>query len=133
MRIVNDANVMMMSGTTVVTALVDNEVGRLVEALIEAGGVDTRHVCWRPFDGVGASARVGLNFTERGFGLRPARTVYDRANAAAASLRPGDVDGTRVCADGVRWLHAGGSSPPCPPPHPTCCSRRSVRPRPPVR
>ena len=94
--------------TAVVTALVDNEVGRLVEALIDAGGVDTRHVCWRPYDGVGATVRVGLNFTERGFGVRGAVGVYDRGHTAAASLRPGDVDWTASAQDGVRWLHTGG-------------------------
>ena len=81
--------------TAVVTALVDNDVGRLVESLMEAGGVDTSHVCWRPFDGVGAATRIGLNFTERGFGLRPARTVYDRGNSAAAS------HGSRRCRLGA--------------------------------
>ena len=95
--------------TAAVTALVDNDVGRLVETLMQAGGVDTRHVSWRPFDGVGNESRVGLNFTERGFGLRAARTVYDRGHTAVAALRPGDVDWRRIFDDeGVRWLHTGG-------------------------
>jgi 2-dehydro-3-deoxygluconokinase len=95
--------------TAAITALVDNDVGRLVETLMQAGGVDTRHVCWQRFDGFGNDARVGLNFTERGFGLRPARTVYDRGHTAAAAMRPGDVDWTRIFGDeGVRWLHTGG-------------------------
>jgi len=93
----------------VVTALVDNDVGRLVETLMEAGGVDTSHVCWQRFDGFGNASRVGLNFTERGFGLRPARTVYDRGHTAAAAMQPGDVDWRRLFdAEGVRWLHTGG-------------------------
>ena len=95
--------------TAAVTALVDNDVGRLVESLMQAGGVDTRHVCWHRFDGFGGTSRVGLNFTERGFGLRPARTVYDRGHTAAAAMRPGDVDWPRLFGDeGVRWLHTGG-------------------------
>ena len=95
--------------TATVTALVDNDVGRLVESLMQAGGVDTRHVCWQRFDGFGNEARVGLNFTERGFGLRPGRTVYDRGHTAAAAMRPGDIDWTRLFGEeGVRWLHTGG-------------------------
>ncbi len=95
--------------TAIVTALVDNDVGRLVESLMQAGGVDTRHVCWHRFDGLGRTARVGLNFTERGFGLRPARTIYDRGHTAAAAMRPGEVDWARIFGDeGVRWLHTGG-------------------------
>src|SRR5688572_21392797 len=56
----------------VVTALVDNPVGRLVQDLIFQGGVDTSHLLWVKDDGVGRSARNGLNFVERGFGVRAA-------------------------------------------------------------
>src|SRR5664279_5326877 len=48
--------------TGVVTALADNEVGRLVEDLILTGGVDTSFLRWVPYDGVGRSVRNGLNF-----------------------------------------------------------------------
>lgn len=95
--------------TAVVTSLVDNEVGHLVEDLMMAGGVDLRYVKWLDHDGVGASARVGLNFTEKGFGIRPARGVSDRAHSAASQLAPGDVDWERLFVrDGVRWFHTGG-------------------------
>jgi 2-dehydro-3-deoxygluconokinase len=95
--------------TAVVTALVDNEVGHLVEDLMMTGGVDLRYVTWVPHDGVGRDARVGLNFTEKGFGIRPALGVSDRANTAVSQLRPGDVDWDRIFgAEGVRWLHTGG-------------------------
>ena len=95
--------------TTAVTALVDNEVGRLVEELMLAGGVDLSHVRWVGFDGVGREARVGLNFTEKGFGIRPARGCYDRGHTAIAQLRPGEVDWERIFADeGARWFHTGG-------------------------
>jgi len=95
--------------TSVVTALVDNEVGRLAEELILAGGVDTRHIVWRPFDGVGRDARVGLNFTERGYGPRPARSTYDRGHSAAAQLAPGEIEWDHLFGtEGVRWLHTGG-------------------------
>jgi 2-dehydro-3-deoxygluconokinase len=93
----------------VVTGLVDNEVGALVRNLVRHGGVDTGLIRWTPFDGVGAAARNGLNFTERGYGRRPAFGEYDRANSATAQLRPGDVDWADLFGRrGVRWLHTGG-------------------------
>src|SRR4051812_43529659 len=95
--------------TAVVTALVDNEVGRLVEDLMLQGGVDVSHVRWAPFDGIGREARNGLNFTERGFGVRGAIGVSDRGWSAAAQLRPGDVDWEHLFGQiGVRCLHTGG-------------------------
>lgn len=95
--------------TAVVTALVDNEVGRLVEDCILTGGVDTAHIRWVPSDGVGRSARNGLNFTERGFGVRGAVGVSDRGHTAASQLAPEDVDWDDLFGrQGVRWLHTGG-------------------------
>jgi 2-dehydro-3-deoxygluconokinase len=95
--------------TAVVTALVENEVGRLVEDLILTGGVDTSLIKWVPDDGIGRTARNGLNFTERGFGVRGAVGCSDRGNTAAAQLRAGDVDWDDVFGrQGVRWFHTGG-------------------------
>ncbi|HSO48964.1 MAG TPA: sugar kinase, partial [Acidimicrobiia bacterium] len=95
--------------TAVVTALVDSEIGHLVEDLMMTGGVDLRHVKWVPHDGVGHESRVGLNFTEKGFGIRAALGVSDRANTAVSKLKPGDVDWNRIFGEeGVRWLHTGG-------------------------
>jgi 2-dehydro-3-deoxygluconokinase len=95
--------------TTVVTAAVDNEVGRLLEDLMLQGGVDLSHVKWLPFDGIGRAARIGLNFTERGFGARAAVGCSDRAYSAASQLKPGDVDWKQLFeAEGVRWFHCGG-------------------------
>jgi len=95
--------------TAVVTSLVDNPVGRLVEDLVLTGGVDTSHVIWVPFDGVGRSVRNGLNFTERGFGIRGAIGCSDRGHTAASQLRPGQVDWDALFGDeGARWLHCGG-------------------------
>lgn len=93
----------------VLTALVDNEVGHLVENMILAGGVDTRHIVWRASDGIGRTVRNGLNFTERGFGVRGAVGVSDRGNTAASQLCPDDVDWDHLFGElGVRWLHTGG-------------------------
>nr|MDQ6948208.1 sugar kinase [Actinomycetota bacterium] len=95
--------------TAIVTALADNEIGHLIEELILAGGVDASMVRWVPYDGIGRTVRNGLNFTERGFGVRGAVGVSDRGNTAASQLAPADVDWDRLFGDdGVRWLHTGG-------------------------
>jgi 2-dehydro-3-deoxygluconokinase len=95
--------------TTIVTALADNPIGRLVEDLMLQGGVDVSHVRWAPYDGVGRSVRNGLNFTERGFGLRGAVGVSDRGHTAASQLRPGEIDWDAIFGqDGARWFHTGG-------------------------
>ena len=95
--------------TGIVTALADNEVGRLIEDLISQGGVDRTYLRWTPYDGLGRSARNGLNFTERGFGVRGALGVSDRGHSAASQLRIEDVDWEHLFGtDGVRWFHTGG-------------------------
>jgi 2-dehydro-3-deoxygluconokinase len=95
--------------TAVVTALADNPVGRLVQDLIYQGGVDQSHLKWVPYDGVGRAVRNGLNFTERGFGLRAALGCSDRGHTAASQLKPGDVDWEQVFGrEGARWFHCGG-------------------------
>jgi 2-dehydro-3-deoxygluconokinase len=95
--------------TAIVTAFADNPVGRLLEDLILQGGVDQTYVSWHPYDGVGRGIRNGLNFVERGFGVRAALGCSDRGNSAAAAMRPGDVDWDVVFGlDGVRWFHCGG-------------------------
>ncbi|MGD9155435.1 MAG: sugar kinase, partial [Bacillota bacterium] len=93
----------------VVTAFADNEVGRLVEDFIMQGGVDTSLIKWVPYDGIGRTVRNGLNFTERGFGVRGAVGVSDRANTAASQLKKGDIDWEYIFGKlGSRWLHTGG-------------------------
>ncbi len=95
--------------TGVVTALADNEIGRLVEDFMLQGGVDTSLVKWVKYDGTGRSVRNGLNFTERGFGIRGAVGVSDRGNTAASQLKVGDIDWEYIFGTlGVRWLHTGG-------------------------
>lgn len=95
--------------TGVVTAFADNEIGRLIEDFILQGGVDTTYVQWVPYDGVGRTVRNGLNFTERGFGIRGAVGVPDRGLTAASQMKPGDVDWDHLFGkEGVRWLHTGG-------------------------
>lgn len=95
--------------TAIVTSLVDNEVGRLVQNCIREGGVNDTWVKWVPDDGIGRSARNGLYFWENGFGIRGGTGTSDRANTAISQLSPGDIDWEelfRTCD--VRWFHTGG-------------------------
>jgi 2-dehydro-3-deoxygluconokinase len=96
--------------TGVVTAFAENPVGRLVEDLILQGGVDTSLIRWVPYDGVGRTVRNGLNFTERGFGVRAAVGCSDRGNTAISQVKPGDFDWEEIFGptSGSRWFHTGG-------------------------
>src|SRR5437660_5509037 len=95
--------------TAIVTALADNPVGRLVEDLMFQGGVSQKYVRWISYDGVGRTARNGLNFTERGFGIRPALGCSDRGHTAISQLKPGEIDWGQIFGkDGARWFHTGG-------------------------
>ena len=95
--------------TAVVTALADNPVGRLIEDLMLQGGVDQSHVLWAKYDGVGRTTRNGLNFTERGFGVRAALGCSDRGHTAVSQLQPGQIDWDKIFGkEGARWLHTGG-------------------------
>ena len=95
--------------TAIVTALADNPVGRLVEDLMLQGGVNQRYVRWASYDGVGRTVRNGLNFTERGFGIRAALGCSDRGHTAISQLKPGEIDWDQIFSkDGARWFHTGG-------------------------
>ncbi len=95
--------------TAVVTAFADNPVGRLVEDFILQGGVDTDFIKWVDYDGIGREVRNGLNFTERGYGIRGAVGCPDRGNTAASQLKPGDIDWEEIFGKrGARWFHTGG-------------------------
>ncbi len=95
--------------TAVCTAFVDNEIGHLIEDFIMQGGVATDFIKWRDDDGIGRTVRNGLNFTERGFGIRGAVGNPDRGNTAASQLKPGDFDWEYIFGKlGARWFHTGG-------------------------
>jgi 2-dehydro-3-deoxygluconokinase len=96
--------------TAIITAFVDNPIGRLAEDLIFQGGVDPSLIRWVPFDGVGRTVRNGLNFTERGYGVRAAVGCSDRGHTAVSQLKPGDIDWSAVFGStaGSRWFHTGG-------------------------
>jgi 2-dehydro-3-deoxygluconokinase len=97
----------------VVTAFADNPVGRLIQDLIYQGGVDQSLIRWVPYDGVGRTVRNGLNFTERGFGVRAAVGCSDRGHTAVSQLKPGQIDWNSIFGKGnpnggARWFHTGG-------------------------
>jgi len=96
--------------TAIATALADNPVGRLVEDLMLQGGVDISLVKWVPYDGVGRQVRNGLNFTERGFGVRAAVGCSDRGLTAVSQLNPGDFNWLSIFGpeNGAKHFHTGG-------------------------
>jgi 2-dehydro-3-deoxygluconokinase len=95
--------------TAIVTAFVDNAVGRLLQDLIYQGGVDQSLIRWVEFDGIGRAARNGLNFTERGFGVRAAAGCSDRGHSAVSQVRTGQIDWDEIFGkQGARWFHTGG-------------------------
>src|SRR5712672_1261811 len=95
--------------SAIVTSFAKNPVGLLLQDLIYQGGVDSSLIRWVDYDGVGRSVRNGLNFTERGFGLRAALGCSDRGHTAVSQLRAGDIDWGKIFAEhGTRWFHTGG-------------------------
>jgi len=95
--------------TAVLTALPKTELGRLAEDLILQGGLDVSQVVWRAPSASEPSVRMGLNFVERGFGLRPALGCSDRADSAAAQITANDFDWEAIFGGfGTRWFHTGG-------------------------
>ena len=95
--------------TSIVTALADNPVGRLIEDLMLQGGVDLSHLHWVAYDGIGRAARNGVYFLERGHGVRGALGMMDRGHTPISQLRAGEVDWDAIFAnEGTRWFHTGG-------------------------
>jgi len=95
--------------TGVITAFAENEIGYLLEDFVMQGGVDTSLIKWVKYDGIGRNCRNGLNFTERGYGVRGAVGASDRANTAISKMKPEDFDFDYIFGTlGVRWLHTGG-------------------------
>ena len=101
--------------TAVVTALVDDGVGRNIENQLREAGVDTRNITWFSPKGQGrfstdakGSLHNGINFTWAGKGLLPSVTEYYRAHTPISQLKPGDIDWPAIFAGGVRWFNTGG-------------------------
>jgi 2-dehydro-3-deoxygluconokinase len=95
--------------TAIVTAFAENPVGQLLQDLIHQGGVDQSLIRWASYDGVGRAVRNGLNFTERGLGVRAALGCSDRGHTAVSQLKAGDIDWDFIFGKkGARWFHTGG-------------------------
>ncbi len=95
--------------TAVLTGIPENQLGYLLEDLINQGGVDLSHAVWFPYDGIGEHHRQGLNFVERGFGIRGALGVSDRCHTAASAVKPSDFDFDKIFhQERARWFHCGG-------------------------
>jgi len=95
--------------TAIVSAFAENAVGALLEDLIFQGGVDPSLIRWVKYDGIGRKVRNGLNFTERGFGVRAPLGCSDRGHSAASQMKPGEIDWEDIFGrSGARWFHTGG-------------------------
>ncbi len=102
--------------SAVVTALVDDGIGRNIVNQMHTHGVDTQHITWFNTNGEGrfstdkkGSLHNGINFTFAGKGIMPAVTEYYRAHTPIRELRKGDVDWETIFGQhGARWFHTGG-------------------------
>ena len=92
--------------TAIATAMVDYPIGELVAERVRAMGV---RPFYRRFEHDGATGpNIATVYSDRGYGVRPPVVFYNRANEAAARLKPGDFDWSSIFAGGVRWFHSGG-------------------------
>ena len=101
--------------TSVVTALVDDGIGRNIENQLREAGVDTSNIVWFNTNSKGkfstdkkGTLHNGINFTWAGKGVLPSITEYYRAHTAVRELEPGDIDWKKIFGKGVRWFHTGG-------------------------
>src|SRR5512139_1855850 len=92
--------------TGIVTAMVDYPIGDLIAERVRAMGVTP---FYRRFahDGV-RGPNMATVYSDRGQGIRAPVVFYNRANEAAAQLKPGDFDWDKILGEGVSWLHSGG-------------------------
>lgn len=92
--------------TGIVTAMVDYPIGDLIAGRVRAMGV---RPIYKQFKHNGVNGpNMAAVFSDRGQGVRAPVVFYDRANEAAAQLRPGDFDWQDIFSGGVRWFHSGG-------------------------
>ena len=92
--------------TAIVSAMVDYPIGDLIAERVRAMGV---RPIYKHFEHNGATGpNMATVYSDRGAGVRPPVVFYNRANEAAAMLKPGDFDWKKIFAGGVRWVHCGG-------------------------
>ncbi len=92
--------------TAIATAMVRYPVGELVAERVRAMGVKPFYK-WFDYDGV-KGPNIAAVYSDRGYGVRAPMVFYNRANEAAALLKPGDFDWSAIFSGGVRWFHSGG-------------------------
>jgi 2-dehydro-3-deoxygluconokinase len=92
--------------TGIAAAMVDYPIGDLIAEHVRAMGVQPFYKLF-DHDGV-RGPNMATVFSDRGYGVRPPVVFYNRANEAAALLKPGDFDWKTIFAGGVRWFHSGG-------------------------
>jgi 2-dehydro-3-deoxygluconokinase len=92
--------------TAIASAMVDYPIGALIAERVRAMGVTPFYKRFE-HDGV-IGPNMATVYSDRGFGVRPPVVFYNRCNEAAARLKPGDFDWTKIFAGGVRWFHSGG-------------------------
>src|SRR5215470_3942521 len=92
--------------TSIVSAMSDYPIGDLIAERVRAMGVKAIYKHFQ-HDGV-TGPNMATVLSDRGFGVRPPVVFYNRANEAAARLKPGDFDWTAIFKAGVRWFHSGG-------------------------
>jgi len=92
--------------TGIVTAMVDYPIGDLIHERVRAMGVTP---FYKRFEHNGVTGpNMATVYSDRGYGVRPPVVFYNRANEAAALLKPGDFDWSAIFGLGVRWFHSGG-------------------------
>jgi 2-dehydro-3-deoxygluconokinase len=92
--------------TGIASAMVDYPIGYLIAERVRAMGVQP---FYKRFEHNGVTGpNMATVYSDRGFGIRPPVVFYNRANEAAAMLKPGDFDWKAIFAQGVRWFHSGG-------------------------
>jgi 2-dehydro-3-deoxygluconokinase len=92
--------------TAIVSAMADYPIGDLIAERVRAMGVKPFYKHFK-HNGVNGP-NMATVYSDRGFGMRAPVVFYNRANEAAAQLKPGDFDWKAVFAGGVRWVHSGG-------------------------
>ena len=92
--------------TGIASAMVNYPIGDLISGRVRAMGVKP---LFKQFvhDGV-RGPNMATVYSDQGFGVRAPIVFYNRANEAAAQLKPGDFDWKAIFAGGVRWVHSGG-------------------------
>ena len=92
--------------TGMVAAMVDYPIGDLIAERVRAMGIKPFYKTFK-HNGVNGPNMATI-YSDRGYGMRAPVVFYNRANEAAAQLKPGDFDWEAILSEGVRWLHSGG-------------------------